>query len=488
MKKYLLIIALIILSMSVIISCDNTNKSPTTEEKPTTTSEIVILDFSEVSNSRGLTKFPDTGNPFGTVEGHEKTKPELVNMPDSTDYGLWMSCNVMRSLPIFPGLKSANASADAYVNSIKNKELKGYGFHIKVFKAEKTSDGVYIVYNILEGDKVNGRIEYYYSTVEKKFSYREIVAPLFGELRAGDQIFVFELFNVPVDKTQDGYSFKAGELYENGSSFRHISFIDSYSFGEPIHTKINKMIIEDAKLLMNYNNNAVTSMEYEKYSSNIPSEDDNLPGIPIDTITGEVGSAIDISKRDKALQLDGQVAFLKKVFKEKSFAFNGYNSLSEFNNSSLEYLARKQDILDEYTNYLDKKFNGIGFPLSYDLNRNIGACLYNNNGTVKKSNFDEKIPTINSGNQTMVKPVTISEFKGDDEFQFISNPKVEMDNPGFSFPPFVLDQFKKCFGISKEIKTFDQFVSLMFKNLGLSEYADSPELRKSLLRDSYNNT
>ena len=55
MKKYLLFIALIILSMSVIISCDNANKSPTTEEKPstseddptaTTTSEIVVLDFS----------------------------------------------------------------------------------------------------------------------------------------------------------------------------------------------------------------------------------------------------------------------------------------------------------------------------------------------------------------------------------------------------------------------------------------------------------
>ena len=44
------------------------------------------------------------------------------------------------------------------------------------------------------------------------------------------------------------------------------------------------------------------------------------------------------------------------------------------------------------------------------------------------------------------------------------------------------------FGISKEIKTFDQFVSLMFKNLGLPKYADSVELRESLLRDSYNNT
>ena len=464
MKKYLLIIALIILSMSVIISCDNANKSPTTEEKPstteekpstseddptaTTTSEIVVLDFSEVSNSRGLTKFPDTGNPFDTVKGGDVKN--LKNMVPDTTYGFWMSCNVMRSLPVFPGLKSANASADAFVNSIKNKNLTGYGFPIEVVKAEKTSDGVYIVYNILEGDKINGRIEYYYSTVEKKFSYREIVAPLFGQLRAGDQIFVFELFNVPVEKTQDGYSFKAGELYENGSSFRHISFIDSYSFSEQIHIAINKMIIEDAKLLMNYNNKAVTSMEYEKYSSNIPSGDNNLSGIPIDTITGEVGSAIDISERDESLQLDGQVAFLKKVFKEKSFAFSDYTTIEEFNNSALEYLDGKFESFAIYTDYSEGKFNGIGFPLSYDLNENIGACLYKNNGTVNEKHF---------------------------------NPSADRE---YSFPDFVLDQFKKCFGISEDITTFDQFVSLMFKNLELPKYAESESERQTLLHDTYN--
>ena len=183
MKKYLLVLISLILTLSLFISCDNSNKAPTN-------SEVVVLDFTEVSNSRGITKFPDTGNPFGTVEGHEKDNLVLVNMADHTDYGLWMSCNVMRSLPILPGLKSANANADDYVESIKNKDLEGYGFPIKVVEAKTTSDGVYIVYDVLEDGKVNGKIEYYYSTVEKKFSYREIVAPLFG-LFGGDQIFLF---------------------------------------------------------------------------------------------------------------------------------------------------------------------------------------------------------------------------------------------------------------------------------------------------------
>lgn len=459
MKKYLLIIALIILSMSVIISCDNTNKSPTTEEKPstseddptaTTKSEIVVLDFSEVSNSRGLTKFPDTGNPFDTVEGGHKEN--LVNMIKGTTYGLWMSCNVMRSLPIFPGLKSANASADAYVNSIKNKDLKGYGFPIKVVKAEKTSDGVYIVYDILEGDKVNGRIEYYYSSVEKKFSYREIVAPLLGKLGAGDQIFVFEMFNVPVEKAQNGYSFKAGELYNNGLEFRHVSFI-SDTIGRKVQNlpldEIDRFMVEDAKIVMNYNNNVVTSMEYEKYSSNKPN-DGTLPGIFLNVLTDNIYEKINISEREERLLLDAQVDFLKTVFNERSFAFNGYNSLSEFNNSSLEYLAGKQNTLDEYTDYPDKKFNGIGFPLSYDLNKNIGSCLYNNNGTVNKKHFDQSA------------------------------------NGAYSFPPFVLDQFKKCFGTSEAITSFNQFVSLMFKNLELPKYAEIESERQTLLHDTYN--
>ena len=463
MKKYLLIIISLLLTLSLFISCDNGSKAPssTTEEKPTTTSEIVILDFSDVSNSRGLTKFPDTGNPFGTVYGYDQTKEDgLTNMADGTDYGLWMSCNVMRSLPILPGLKSANADADDYVKSIKNKDLEGYGFPIKVVEAKTTSDGVYIVYDVLEDGKVNGKIEYYYSTVEKKFSYREIVAPLLG-IKGGDQIFVFEMFNVPVEKTQEGYSFKAGELYNNGSSFRHVSFIyDTLSAWisagrNNIPNKIDMFCVEDSQLVMNYSGKKVTSMEYKKYITDRPYNDNPNRGgkILLTELTGDANyTNIDISNRLNALQLDDQVDFLKKIFNERSFAFGGYNSLSDFNNSSLEYLDGKHDLLKDNTTFDDKEYNGIGFSLSYDLdnNNNIGACLYNNNGTVHETDFDSSA------------------------------------GGAYSFTPFVLEQFKKCFD-SEGIRNFDQFVSLMFKNLGLNKYAEDPVSRKELLKDSYNN-
>lgn len=361
----------------------------------------------------------------------------------------------MRSLPILPGLKSANADADDYVESIKNKDLIGYGFPIKVVEAKTTSDGVYIVYDVLEDGKVNGKIEYYYSNVEKKFSYREIVAPLFG-LFGGDQIFVFEMFNVPVEKTQDGYSFKAGELYNNGSSFRHVSFIyDTLSMTHQRKdtNKIDRFMVEDSKIVMNYSGKKVTSMEYEKYTSNKPT-DVNIPGIflteLIDSTYNPIYVGPDETTRLDALQLEAQVEFLKKIFNERSFAFGGYNSLSDFNSSSLEYLAGKQELLKNYTTYDDKEYNGIGFPLSYDLSRNIGACLYNSNGTVHETHFDS-----NAGS-------------------------------AYSFTPFVLKQFKNCFD-SEDIISFDQFVALMFKNLGLNKYAEDPVSRKELLKDSYNN-
>lgn len=424
MKKYLLVLISLILTLSLFISCDNSNKAPTN-------SEVVVLDFTEVSNSRGLTGFPEN-SPFYQIEGADK------NVFYKT-YGFWMNCNVMRSLPILPGLKSANANADDYVESIKNKEFTAYGFPSKVEKAETTSDGVYIVYDILEGQNINGRIEYYYSTVEKKFSYREIVAPLFGSV-GGDQIFVFEMYNVPVEKDENGYSFKAGNLYENGSTFRHISFIDSTGIDSGNSTnKIEKMLIEDAKLLMNYNKSSVTSMEYEKYTS--------IDLIPLNIIKGEETlQPIDVSSRANALQLDDQISFLKKVFKDKSFAFSGYSTLEEFNNSNIEYIDGRLEKINNSTNK-EKYIKGIGFPLSYDLSKNIGACFYIYNSTVHESSSQNGL--------------------------------------GESFTSIVLDSFKSCF--SEEITSFDQFVALMFKNLGLNKYAEDPVSRKELLKDSYNN-
>lgn len=441
MKKLLIVLLTVILSLFLFISCDNSNKTPDTPPV-TEKSEIVILDFSSVSSisSRGLSTFPED-NPFMMIDKYDAT-PEGIQ--DYTNYGFWMACNVMRSLPIFPGLRSAGTDGQSVADSMVNTEFTALGFSGKVSKAEKTDDGIYIIYDLLgEDGTVNGRIEYYYSSVEQRFSYREIVAPLFGSFGAGDQVFVFELLNVPVVKSDDGYAFKAGNLYDNGSAFRHVSFINGENNPGNVKNEVEGMLVEDSEILMNFNNNAITAMEYKNYKTN--------KLIPLTTITGDKIKKFDLTNRKTALDLTAQVEFLKTVFEEKTFAFSGYDTIEAFNSSSLEYQEGRFEAFDGYWIYKDKVYNGIGFPLSYDLNRNIGACFYMSNSEIHENNF-------NSNNTQSI----------------------------HSFTSFVEERFKECFNVGS-IRSFDEFAKLMFVNLGLEDYANSQEKRKSLLEDSFNN-
>ena len=206
MKKAFTLL-LVVFLITVLCSCDVQKVLEMLSEK---TDSIVILDF-DASDSRGMTMMPEDV-PFLHVSGG--MEPLYPN--DDVTYGFWTSCFVLRSLPIFPGITSVNASAEGFCNSLKNKEFKGFGFPMKIVKTDKTEDGVYLVYHIFEDDRVFGQIEYYYSIKNKTFSYREIVTPLLGVMGA-DNIFIFELMNVPVEKSGNGLSFKAGDIYENGS-------------------------------------------------------------------------------------------------------------------------------------------------------------------------------------------------------------------------------------------------------------------------------
>ena len=248
MKKLLLFALSILIVLSLIVSCDNSQKI--------VEGEVVVLDFLGEGLTRGITEFP-SDIPFYSMDDGKTVLQAEGKYYNGTTYGFWMSCNVMRSLPIFPGLKSVNADANAYIKSIKNKHLKGYGFDLSVKIAEMTDDGVFISYDIESNNSTTGTIEYYYSIKDKKFSYREIVMPLLGKT-GGDQIFVFEMLNVPVSKEGNDFSFKAGELYNNGSTFTHVTFVNGNydtEHGGADEKKIMTLFFEDAKIAMNYNGN-----------------------------------------------------------------------------------------------------------------------------------------------------------------------------------------------------------------------------------------
>lgn len=265
MRRTIAFVLSILIVLSLLVSCKDSSLPPALE------GEVVVLDFLD-SSSRALTSFPEDIPFLFIKDGKEEVR--------GAAYGFWMSCNVMRSLPIFPGLKSVNADANAYVNSVKGKKLKGYGFDIEVELAEKTDDGVFIVYKVFdESENKTATIEYYYSIKDQKFSYREIVMSLMEDMDGGDLLFVFEMMNVPVTKEGNSFSFKAGEIYGNGSSFTHITFYnDAYVYEEiiedqddsctyPYINNVDKLMFEVSKIAMNYSGNNVFSAEYEKYHS-----------------------------------------------------------------------------------------------------------------------------------------------------------------------------------------------------------------------------
>ncbi|MGN0905709.1 MAG: hypothetical protein ACI4NM_01055 [Bullifex sp.] len=448
MKKTLLIVLSLFLVLSLVVSCEYVNKlpdssasekpdAPPAEDKPdvppaeeSDSVEVVVLDFFGDESSRAITAFPDD-IPFYSIEDGQTVLNAKGQYYDNTTYGFWMSCNVMRSLPIFPGLKSVNANANAYINSIKNKHLKGYGFDLYVRIAEVTEDGVFISYDIRADEKVSGTIEYYYSIKDKKFSYREIVMPLLGKT-GGDQIFVFEMLNVPVTKEGNDFSFRAGELYDNGSSFNHLTFVNgNYAPMGPVsESDIRQLQFEDAKIAMNYQGNTVYSAEYEKYYLHDYS-------LTLKDLIGKESISLNDENR-KTYSMGKILWFLRSIY-EDTFEKHEFSTIDDFNATALKIREEKKTVLyrDDVSNY---KYHGLSFPLSFNLKENIGACIYHSNAEVVESAWSDQFTDISKRN------------------------------------------FEKC--LDTTFNDFDQFVSVFLEKLGLSESLIND--RKTLLKDSYN--
>ena len=99
MRRTIAFVLSILIVLSLLVSCEDSSLPPALE------GEVVVLDFLD-SSSRALTSFPED-IPFLFIDDGNTGIEEMGNIP----YGFLMSCNVMRSLPIFPGLKSVNADA-----------------------------------------------------------------------------------------------------------------------------------------------------------------------------------------------------------------------------------------------------------------------------------------------------------------------------------------------------------------------------------------
>ena len=426
MRRTIAFVLSIIIVLSLLVSCEDSSLPPALEV------EVVVLDFLD-SSSRALTSFPED-IPFLFIDDGNTGIEEMGNIR----YGFLMSCNVMRSIPIFPGLKSVNADANAYVNSVKGKKLKGYGFDIGVELAEKTDDGVFIVYKVFDerGNKT-ATIEYYYSIKDQKFSYREIVMSLMEDKDGGDLLFVFEMMDVPVTKEGNSFSFKAGEIYGNGSSFTHTTFYnDEYqkklkgpaNSSYPSMESVDKLMFEVSKIAMNYSGEDVYSAEYEKYHS-----EDYY--VSLKDLTGKDSFVIDQATRE-ALDLKVALTFLRSVY-EDTFEKHNFSTIEDFDKTELKVKKDKKSVLYKESNETQ---HSIGFPIAYNLKEKVGACL-----------LYGSVANESDWNTT--------------------------------FSGFTEKYFKICLE-KKDIVTFDDFAVAFMEKLGLAQ--EQIDNRKKILKNSYN--
>ena len=424
MRRTITFVLSILIVLSLLVSCEDSSLPPALE------GEVVVLDFLD-SSSRALTSFPEDIPFLFIKDGKEEVR--------GAAYGFWMSCNVMRSLPIFPGLKSVNADANAYVNSVKGKKLKGYGFDIEVELAEKTDDGVFIVYKVFdEKENKTATIEYYYSIKDQKFSYREIVMSLLEDMNGGDLLFVFEMMDVPVSKDGNSFSFKAGEIYDNGSTFTHISFYnDAYQETKedpsdpcnyPSIHNVDELKFEVSKVAMNYSGDDVYSAVYEKY----PSKDYY---VPLNALVKTKPFNIDKGIR-QSLDLEAALSLLRSVY-EDTFAKHNFSTIEDFNKTELKVKEDKKSVLYQKSN--ETQYS-IGFPIAYNLKEKVGACL-----------LYGSVANESDWNTT---------FSGLTE-----------------------KYFKICLE-KKDIVTFDDFAVAFMERLGLAQ--EQIDNRSTILKNSYN--
>ena len=343
-KLFLLISILVIL----LSSCEI--KNPNAENAR----DIVILNFDE--ETRGMTYFPEN-NPFmDTKYGKEDGEN---NLP----YGFWISSAVMRSLPVLPGIKTV--SKTDFISAVKDKTPYAYGFPLKVKDAKFTEDGVYILYETKEENRSFGQIEYYYSIKENKFSYREIISPLL-ENKGCDNIFVFELLDVPVEKTKDGLSFRVGELYNNGSKFNfyNLQLTTNGPNGLEVPDKTSDTSFIEQHMHMHYNNGNVNSASFLTSRCEVALEKE-----------------LDLSDRKNTLNIDETKVFLRDFFESPILEEKvEYKTLKDFDKTEF----KKKELNTE--SVIDRKV--LGFPCSFNLKKNKAAAINKNEIDTKNMHYD----------------------------------------------------------------------------------------------------
>lgn len=198
--------------LGIITSPDNDTTSTTTspDNKASDETTKYVIPFSEpVSTDRGLT--------VGTLG---KDVNELL-----------LNQKLFQSFPIIPTLKETSISSND-LGDLNIDEMESFGIKFTLNRelSSLNSDGVFLVFDCTDETSgvLSARIEYYYNTLEKQFTYREFALCTFHDDTYGsnDMVLVLELTDIPVTFEEDGsVSYQGGSLDESGTNNKN-AFMD----------------------------------------------------------------------------------------------------------------------------------------------------------------------------------------------------------------------------------------------------------------------
>ena len=89
--------------------------------------------------------------------------------------------------------------------------------------SELKDDGLFLVYDVYDTDVLSARVEYYYNSGTKRFTYREYALCTFDlsnmDMGTNNMILLLELSDIPVEMKDDGtVSYNAGGLSADGDN------------------------------------------------------------------------------------------------------------------------------------------------------------------------------------------------------------------------------------------------------------------------------
>lgn len=394
--KTIISLSLALFLITALVSCDGDSSRST--DADVESKEIFIPDFG-LSSSKGMTHFPQK-NPF--MEMNVGNHP---NIGGADNARIFLACNAMSSLPMLPSFEKYTENPKAFVEKYKKGNLKIYGFDARVKIGKVNEDGIYLFIIAYEEKKPICAFEYYYSWINKTFSYREIVAAFLNRQDPpnGDVVLLFEMYNVPVKEENGVISFTAG--VKNGD-FDTETQIKLYKLCLPTQRgngpESSPASFREFNVILKQDGNMLSAgLGYEKYQNQFPFIDQIQDADRVHEFLSDASkqakygySYVDPSSTTEPnyAVLDDDTCNIDFAYEYLSLFFNGFTdlldeagftartagivSMEKFNSLKYTFKDATAEKLFRY-NYGQPGYNyyikDIIFPVVYSIKNNKGT-------------------------------------------------------------------------------------------------------------------